>query len=326
MINITEPLSLLDWEDAYPSVQNAILIIEICACVFTFFGCFGNVSTMIIISKWEKLTSGSGFMFSLALFDLLSVIYDGFVDLFLLFLGYEFESVNDFTCVTGILYSWVTSSVSYYVTVLFSLDKCIAVVFPIKYKLYGKARVSLVATSVVLLLEFVWNFPLVFVFRIDSQWLFQCVPREFGLISPRYFLRLRPLIDSILNGLIPVTLVLILTTITIVKLQLNARKKRRKVSSTKNRNHENEITRQMIVVCLFFGVLCLLHSVLTLAIFNNPMVTIKQQATGFMMFAIVLNTNCLINSANFYIYILFGNNFRSNFMALFVSKTPAANN
>ena len=136
------------WEDLYPGVVSAMFGLDIVNSIISTLGCIGNVFTMLIISKWDYISSGAAFMFALALTDLVGVFYDGIVDGVPLLFGFYIQTFNDFTCSICAFLLWATSFASFYMTVLFSFDKCLAVVFPFKYRQYGKPKVCIISTAI----------------------------------------------------------------------------------------------------------------------------------------------------------------------------------
>ncbi|XP_075248417.1 uncharacterized protein LOC142341374 [Convolutriloba macropyga] len=127
-----ETLSGVTWEDFYPGTSQAIFYIHIGCVIISIFGCFGNVFTMMIISKWSNISSGAAFIWGLALTDLVAVFIDGILEILLQMFGIVIASLNSFVCAAFNFLSWVTTMWSFYITVLFSLDKCFAVLFPFK--------------------------------------------------------------------------------------------------------------------------------------------------------------------------------------------------
>ena len=225
---------------------------EVVTNTISAFGCVGNIFIMIIVSHWDKLTSGGACMFSLALADFLSVFYDAFIDSLPKLIGYGLVSANSPICAISTMISWVTSYSSFYITVLFSLDKCIAVVFPFKYKQYAKPKLIVFATLLIYFCETVYALPVLFVVRLHEVADF-CYPVSFKYISRSYYVDFKPRLTTVLNGFVPVCLVLILTTITIIKIRRSSANVKSERSRTSVSRRDNEITRQMIVVGIFFG-------------------------------------------------------------------------
>ena len=167
--NMTEDdeISLENWREVFPKSYHLESGLKILSAILSLFGIAGNFLTMLVISQWDNLTSGAAFMFSLALTDLLTVIYDGVIDLLLPLFGFEMTSLNDVICAIGNHFTWATTLSSYYVTVLFSLDKCLAVLFPFKYREYGKPKVCVIATTVAYVSMILWTSPALFVYRLS---------------------------------------------------------------------------------------------------------------------------------------------------------------
>ena len=257
-------------------------------------------------------------MFSLAFSELISVTYNGFFEVFLPMVGFTLASVNSIICPISWFFSWTTSYTSYYVTVLFSLDKFIAVLFPFKYRELGKPKVCVVATCCAFVFEAIITSPLLFVLRVNDDGI--CYGSDFSVFSEKFFKDIHPQIYSLLNAVLPVLLVFTFTGITIFKVRQAGKRCSKKQRVMKHSRRENEITRQMIVVSLLFGFLCLTTSICALILYQidveNPLqLAISQIILAFLFLCIVI-----INSANFYMYVLFGRKFRADFFALLGGK------
>ncbi|XP_063712421.1 cysteinyl leukotriene receptor 1-like [Symsagittifera roscoffensis] len=167
------------WEDAYPDAALFVFAMKILCSTISLFGCVGNVFTMVVISTWDRISSGAGFMWALALTDLLSVFYDGILDTLLSLFDISVASLGgDVMCASFKFFSWITTTCSYYMTVLFSLDKCIAVMFPFKYRVYGKVNLCVASTVVVYLFSAIYSIPAAVWYRVDprNQFYFKLPP------------------------------------------------------------------------------------------------------------------------------------------------------
>ena len=122
----------------------------------------------------------------------------------------------------------------------------------------------------------------------------------------------------------------ITTTITIFRLKLSSRKR----SANQNGEQANqsgarkqvdrrdaEIIRQMIMVCICFSILCVINSIVIVSGYRIEVKTARDEAMTTILDRILSNSLATINSANFYIYLIFGKKFRSDFLRL-LGKEP----
>ncbi|XP_075248357.1 uncharacterized protein LOC142341317 [Convolutriloba macropyga] len=96
----------LEWQEVYSDIADLLYGFDVFSAIISIFGCFGNLLTMQIISKWSKLTSGGAFMYSLALADFMSVFYDGILEKLLNLFGIRISGTNSATCAIFTFYSW----------------------------------------------------------------------------------------------------------------------------------------------------------------------------------------------------------------------------
>ena len=133
---------------------------------------------------------------------------------------------------------------------------------PFKYRQYGKPRVCIAANMIVYLYSIGFYSPFLFVFRVDPE-KGVCRPYDFSVITRDQFFDVHPTMVLVFRGIIPIITVFTCTFLTIYKLRDVASKKKNNQSSVvpKQSRADNEITRQIIVVCLIFGVFPLFDNI-----------------------------------------------------------------
>ena len=321
-INLSPPR--LSWEDLYPLVATLAFSLDVITPAISTLGCIGNTFTMIIISKWSSLSSGAAFMFALALTDFMASFYDGIIEGIPPLFEIRLDSINDFTCAFGGLLSRSTTFASFYMTVLFSVDKCLAVVFPFGYRQYGKPKACVIATVILYCFSLLQSFSSFFVQRKHPT-LDKCYAANFDIVS-REIVEMEPRIAFFSAGLLPIAIVTVLLVITIAKIQINAHRRQKLTSGSKTEQSRNpdrrgmEITRQMIVVTTLFDLLLLSSTLIYLRRNYMDLRNLQDQALMNILKRVAKINTALINSANFYLYIIFGQKFRSDFLKLFSSK------
>ena len=257
-------------------------------------------------------------MFTLAFADFLSAFYNGVIEKGLPLFGFVISSESDFFCAICMFVIYVIMYSSYYLTTLFSLDKCLAVWFPYKYRQYGKPKVAFLATFVVYFAQSLYSLPALFTYRIDQK-RNMCYAIDFDYVSFDYYMIVQPKVTSFVNGLLLVGLVLIFTTLTAwkVKSQSSKRRKMGQNNETNRRNHvEIEMVRQMIVVCSVFGCLNMCITISALMLYHLDAETSRDRAIFTMVEAGLSLCVAIITSGNFYFYLFFGKKFRHDFYAL----------
>ena len=312
-----------EWETIFPEIANLVLTLDVICSINGVLGCFGNLFTIIIISKWDNMSSGAAFMLSLAITDLITVFIDAILHTALPLLGVLVSAINDIVCATYTFLSWITTITSYYITVLFTFDKCVAVTFPFKYRTQGKPKIALIATILAYVALSAYCVPAIFVFRIHPATK-TCRPYDFSIISREFFFETRTQIGNFLSGIIPVALVFIFTTITILKLKRQGNKHIANGRGNLNSQRDREITRQMIVVGISFAVFC---SGFTICIFIKQRIVVQtafDEAMRVLLESIQYNFMALANSSNFYIYMVFGKKFRACFCNLLRKENAEA--
>ncbi|XP_063714797.1 FMRFamide receptor-like isoform X2 [Symsagittifera roscoffensis] len=313
------PGDFVDWGSAYPLSKIIRFGVDSLCATTGALGVFGNFVTMLIISKWKNMSSGAAFMFSLALSDFLSVIYNGFIDMARPLFGWTITGLSDWVCKFSMYWSFATSLASFYATVLFSADKCTAVMFPFFYRQHGKPKVAIIATVIMYFLLLVWTFPTVLVFRVHPLTGF-CRAINFDFVSEEFFRGLRNQIGSFINGIIPITSVFLFTTITLIKMKILDRKRAANRSQTTSPagRRDQEITRQMIVVCIIFTTFGFVFAVCIRVLLGlGKVMSYKDEMRIQILLSIVRLCQAVMNSVNFYLYLLFGQKFRKNFFELF---------
>ena len=172
-----------------------------------------------------------------------------------------------------------------------------------------------------------WTSPAAFVFRI-SPTENVCKAREFGIISPHFYYNIRPQFGTIVHGIIPISSVFLFTLVTIVKLRLTRYKQAKQSQNSealvRQSRRDMEITRQMIVVCSIFVAFSLTFAICARFVLTAERTTFEKERFFNVNLAILFLCQSVINSANFYMYVIFGQKFRSSFIGLLGMKKYAS--
>ncbi|XP_075254143.1 uncharacterized protein LOC142345733 [Convolutriloba macropyga] len=203
-----------------------------------------------------------------------------------------------------------------------------AVLFPFFYRQHGKPKLCLICIVVMYFLIFVHASPSLFMYRISSRgscrrFMYEVVPEsvdQFRRDTLLYFV-----------GIVPTVLVFTFTAITIYKIrgQKGAAKKRSNTTDKRGNGQtrrENEMTRQMVVVSLLFGFLCLAYTACTVTRLNMDKSNPKQDALRVVMISLGVLFTSLTHTVNFFAYIIFGKKFRNTFLSILpICKRKSSN-
>ena len=232
-------------------------------------------------------------------------------------MGIFVKHINSYICAFCMFFNYITTQCSLYITILFGVDKCLAVYFPFKYRQYGKPKACIISTAIVYLLIGLYCSHALFIFRVDPE-TGNCRPYDFSIIGTFFFYEIRPYSGSMIAGFIPLFLSAVITIFTVIKIKIASAKR----SAAQNRDQlktrrDSEITRQMIVVCSLFCFLCAINTTIVRVNYSIDVNTAREQMIASLLDRMLSNSVAAINSANFYIYVIFGRKFRSNFVSLF---------
>ena len=320
-----------EWRNYHPNLAQTVTCFNVASFIVCIFGCVGSILTMIIIGNWDNLTSGATFMFTLAFTDMICAFHNGIIERGFPLFGLTLSGLNDNSCAFSYFLIFLVSYSSYYLTVFFSLDKCFAVWLPFKYRQFGKPRVCLVITVSIYIVQTLYCLPTVFAFGYKEE-VAGCTPENYEIVSEKFYTAIQPEITIVVNGFLPVAVVLTSTSLTIMKIRMRGSKRRGSDLAANNKNQttsagrkckiNSEMIRQMIVVCLVFGVFNLAATSLIRFLFDSDIQSNRDQGIFMVVEAVVTLCISVINSGNFYLYIIFGKKFRNDFIALFsVKKT-----
>ena len=309
------------WKLLYPKTAQTTFFLEIFNATLSSFGCVGNIFIMVIISQWKNLSSGAAFMASLALADLQSIVFDGFVYELFPLSGFNLTLINRWLCAILNYVSNLTTSVSIWVTALFSVDKCLAVLFPFKYKELGKPKICIIATIFANIFLAIVLSPALFVFDLNVE-KNECSVSNFEFVSRFFYFKIRMPITIAAISILPISVVLICTVTTLFKLRLNMRKRRNQRESSQANvsardRLDKEITRQMLAVCILFCVLKVSGSVIYKLNYGSEMNTVYEQAVFNLRDKINSILTTMLNGCNLFLYLIFGRKFRADFKRLF---------
>ena len=167
-----------------------------------------------------------------------------------------------------------------------------------------------------------WTSPTLSVFRLDPE-VNQCLAVNFNIVSADFWFGFRNLIALVLSGIIPIGGVFIFTTTTIVKLQ--QKKRKRSTWTTQVSRQDLEMTRQMIVVCSLFTIFGIIFGLSVRGALAIPELRTHRDGVRAKFFATIVRLcQAVLNSANFYVYLIFGRKFRTDFIDLVTRRKPAS--
>ena len=224
-------------------------------------------------------------------------------------------------CAAYTFVSNLTSVVSFFMTALFSLDKCMATVFPFKYREIGKPKTCFIATITVYVFIALVNIPVLLVFDLDEE-KSQCRVSNFRIISQSFFEIQMP-ITIIVVSLMPIFIVLLCTLATAIKLHIEQRKRATRghsgpENSSPRDRLDAEITKQTMAVCIVFCVLSITTLVMFKINFDSEINSAYDEAIFNLRDRINSIFLSMVYASNFHLYLIFGKKFRADFKLLFM--------
>ena len=260
-------------------------------------------------------------MFSLAVADFQSIIFDGIVEELIPLLGFTLSRLNGVTCAVFNYLSNMTTAAAIWITALFSVDKCLAVLFPFKYKEIGKPKICIIATIFVYVSVAFLLSPVLFVFDLDRN-RDECRVSRFDIISRFIYFEVRLPITVVVIAIIPILTVIVCTLTTIIKLRLNRRNRvvhgeGAQTSLSPRDKLDAEITRQMIAVCVLFCIFSITATTLYRFNYGSEFSTAYDLALFNFRDKVNSIVTSMINVGNFFSYMVFGKKFRADFKNLF---------
>ena len=325
-----------DYEKSLMSYDEYVVhkhILLIFPPILLTVGSIGNIFSFIILLKNIRKTSTYSYLCALALVDLL-VLYVGLLRIWIGQFTSDFVDINNVLCKIGIFLGYVCSDVSVWLIVAVTVERFIAVMFPLKAPRVCNTRNARITILCIIVLfisvnsHFLWSVQLHH-YSFNNITISKCHAKP---LSAHLVEEVWPWVDAAIYSFVPFLIIIILN-IYIIKRIVSARQNRnvlRQQSSLRhkyrvikpNRTHEEasrRITFMLLVVSFSFLITTLPMNIVLIVTsfygtdeFEDDAIFSKRKlmstSTEMLMY--------LNHSINFFLYCVTGKKFRRQFKEL----------
>lgn len=297
--------------------------------LFSVFGVIGNVLSLAVLYHQRMRNPTNSCLAALALSDLSFLIQS------LLFVGTNIQSIYD--PVLGeerslILYPWfgayaslVASRISSSLILLLTVERYIAVCFPIRAKLICNTRctiaclMSICLVTIVLFLPYAFKYDIVYIQGNATHTPMRLMPSELG--KNKEFFEIYGVTLNVIYRFVPITLVLVLNMriIIITRKTCSSRKLMGTLDAKVYSNEQTRITLMLVTVSLLF-VLCTLPGAIqsVLSHYLEGYTMTGQHRYVFQCFSyIIYSLETFSSSVNFLIYMVMSKKFSKTYKEMF---------
>ncbi|CAH1781378.1 unnamed protein product [Owenia fusiformis] len=280
------------------------------APILMAIGTFGNVCSVIVLSRkrMRKITMNL-FLLALAIVDI-SMLWTGLLRKWIdVLLDVDFRILSGTSCKFHIFIQYTLRYLSSWIVMMVSIERFIAVFFPLRVKLVCKRLTFLIALSTVVValvglnLHFFWTFDLV-----EKDGTLKCETKA-DYVSYR---RLWSWVNAMFASVIPSFVMFISSSLIIGKLVL------RRCNTTTVTNGASKLasTISILILCNLF-LLLILPSVIYQI--RRPMVYPPPRVfSDYMLMGVIFNfLHYMNNVTNFFIYCVASKRFRRELVSIF---------
>lgn len=329
IVNRTMENKTLDYHDNYEAYFIAENVQKYSKPIICLCGFIGNfLSAVIFLGKSQRKTSCSLYLCARSLSD------TGFlISLFFIWLGDM--KVNAFKapgmCQLIVFLSYVCSFLSVWFIVIVTFENYIRICLPFQVSIYCTTRKANVITLLFIVLSvLLYSFTIwTTAAKITDTGMSMCEPFTEYVDLFQYFLYVDMVITLVLPTLITITLMLPITFSLVEALRRQARLTGKTSSRRNDRRHTNpqsKVTKLLFCVSLAFIILSLPSHIirlqLTVSTFVEQITTPIDTVTSTLKYIFESVYYCSF-SINIFIYLSFGDKFRSDFKAMFCMNTVA---
>ena len=273
-------------------------------------GLVGNFLVILVTLRMRPFNSTSFFMTTLAMVDLLLICIRITIK--------ELSFLSDTPCKVLWYFYNVLPMSSNYILVFWTIERLIAVRFPLKVADWCTIRNATIAVSITIVSSFALNVPWPLSI-VKSEYFDSCA------IDADWYLFIYDvwyIIDSSFFIFIPMTVILVCNILIITNLRESTKRHKQMTSSEDSRKIRDKEQRNVTITLLTVSfAFIILH--IPLAVYNTQALS-KHEITDHYAYAVWDFINvCGIsfaefqNSLNFYLYFLTGRKYRQNTVNLF---------
>lgn len=286
--------------------------------IIFILGLGGNILTLAVMCrKRMRGTTTSVYMPVMAVFDTLALSF-GIIPEWFKACGFiVFREIHPAICKLGKFGFYTTSDTAIWVLVLFTVDRFVAVCFPLQKTRICVPRRSKIACAVVFALSVVKNLHVFWTrgaeYNSSGQLVTNC--GKTNPASQAFESLYRPWMALVLISIIPFCILLVCNSVIIWTLTRSRFVQMRQMEATTDRSQTFKQTTMMCLSVSFVFLICVIPSIVVLI--GKPHWT-KTPNYAYEVAKAVSNQLAYFNhSVNFFLYCMTGQKFRSELVAMF---------
>ena len=308
-------------------------IIKWTALILVLVGTIGNTLSFIVMSR-KRMTSSSTLVYfrAIAIADT-GVLWTGhFTQWFRVVTGISIALLHSWTCKMYYFLLFSFGDMAIWFILAVTVDRLIAVAFPLRVKLLCNIKKAYVTVSSLALLAFAKNSHLLFTrgAQYGDDHNQSTITNNCGWPNQdfEYFEKfIRPWIGLVAYAFVPITLIFIFNVVIVVMLLKHNRMKAKKEMTTTSRQPSDAKLSSMTAMFLSVSIVLLVLLIPSISIYvsipywaEDP----ESQATLSLVLAITDTLVHTDHSINFFLYCLTGRKFREEFVSMLCRKKEEA--
>ncbi|VDI13700.1 Hypothetical predicted protein [Mytilus galloprovincialis] len=336
--NRTSPVRqsyLIPWNNPHNVItqQTSDDILFVLQCIIfpiiTLFGSTGNIMSLVILIQ-KKLRNSTGVILIAITFADLCFLITNMTrkSSCLISLIDEYAEEIYTATIFGPLFFVITSfsRVSAWLVVLVSIERVIAVTFPLKIKVWVSKQRMIMAVIVIYILTFVFLSPIAFQYKVGSMFSRRTNTTSYFISTSEFYSSYEDILTvhneilgTVLFRYLPVFLTMLFNLIIIINLQRRSLRRKAMTSSKTDSKSEDKITRMLLIisaVCL----ICTTPGSLLLLVsrFVDGFEFFGKYHNIFVVFSDLSLLLSMINSSvNFIIYMVCNKQFSEAYTTIF---------
>ncbi|CAC5393223.1 unnamed protein product [Mytilus coruscus] len=297
--------------------------------IITLFGSTGNIMSLVILIQ-KKLRNSTGVILIAITIADLSFLITNMARKSSCIISLIDEYVEEIYTATifGPLFFVITSfsRISAWLVVLVSIERVIAVTFPMKIKIWVSKERMLMAVIVIYILTFIFLSPIAFQYTVGSMFNRRTNTTSYFISTSQFYSSYEDILTihneilgTVLFRYLPVFLTMLFNLIIIINLQRRSLRRKGMTTSKTDNKSEDKITRMLLIisaVCL----LCTTPGSLLLLVsrFVDGFEFFGKYHNIFVVFSDLSLLLSMINSSvNFIIYMVCNKQFSEAYKKIF---------
>lgn len=231
------------------------------------FGIIGNVISVSVLCHWKKKTASIYCLLALAISDLLLLLNAVLFSAIIIYINVDPFDGNNFRSnlfpYLGMYTSLVTARITSLITTLISIERFVAVHFPMRAKLICSKKSTFIAISIIYIFTIVAFIPFIFKYNVvhtnKDNTSYAIIARNPDISGK--FCRTYGIIMNSIFRFLPVLLILLLNISIMLAVKRTARKReslRSDKKPTHNQEQEQRKVTTMLLVVSFTFLICIL--------------------------------------------------------------------